>query len=189
MSRNQSLFLFLCIVFLISTSYTIAQSNISSNQPINYLRKPTEVRGLPKNIVEYLEKTNCLIPKSVNSDQSIGGFRGSFSRKEQTDWVTLCSRNGVSSILIFWKGSIASVSEIAKKRDADFIRRNSTGELEYFRRIGLDGVNDMIDYNKELFEENPIIDHVGIDETTADGLKIVYYLHNDRWLILKRPIQ
>ena len=177
----------LCLALFI-TAVSQAQNKPQPGELNNFQRKPSEFRSLPKNIVNYLEKNKYTIPKSVNSDQSIGGFRGEFAERGQEDWVVLASRDGSSSILIFWRGSTNNISEIAKTPDKNFIRAISKDNLVYFRTIGLDGVEDMVKANQELFgEKNPEIDHFGIDEATADGIEIVYYFYKGRWLILKRP--
>jgi hypothetical protein len=191
MKKNPANIILLFFVFFAFEA--LAQTNPSPQQQKTFLpdykHNPSEYRHLPKNIINYLETNRCLIPESTTSDKTIGGFRGEFQKPGQTDWVVLCSRGQVSSILIFWKGSTDKVSEIAKSLEKDFIRPidNSAG-LGYFRTIGLDEVKDMVEENRALFGgENPLIDHFGIDEQTADGREVVYYLHKGRWLTLKRP--
>src|SRR5918993_661210 len=67
--------------------------------------KPTAFSQLPKNIVLYLQKRNCTVPQTFGNHTPHNVIRGQFARKGQFDWVILCSRNRVSSILVFWNGS------------------------------------------------------------------------------------
>src|SRR5215203_3177441 len=64
--------------------------------------KPAVFSQLPKKIISYLEARNCTIPQSFIGSKPHNVVRGQFAQANQSDWAVLCSRRGVSVILVFW---------------------------------------------------------------------------------------
>src|SRR5688572_13873626 len=82
---------------------------------------PTAFPHLPSQIRRNLQSRGCTIPQTFADTKPHNVISGEFARRGQTDWAVLCSRNKVSSILIFWAGSTRSVAEIAKGEDRNFL--------------------------------------------------------------------
>src|ERR1700733_9184795 len=62
---------------------------------------PSAFAELPTRIKRELERRGCTIPQ-VSADQKPQNvIKGEFTGKGRTDWAVLCSKNHVSTILIF----------------------------------------------------------------------------------------
>ena len=84
--------------------------------------KPTAFSQLPKRIVLFLQKRNCTVPQTFSDSTPHNVIRGQFARRGQFDWAILCSRDRLSSILVFWNGSTKSVAEIARADDKGYLQ-------------------------------------------------------------------
>ena len=80
---------------------------------------PDAFPELPKNLVLELQERGCAIPQSFPAQKPQNVIRGQLARPGQFDWAVLCSRNRVSSILVFWKGAEKNPAEIAGAGPAD----------------------------------------------------------------------
>ena len=80
---------------------------------------PGDFKQLPTSVVKNLERRGCRIPQSYGVKKKHNVISGNFFRRGQKDWAVLCSRKGVSSILIFPNGLTKNVSEIAKSINAE----------------------------------------------------------------------
>src|SRR5262249_47975777 len=66
---------------------------------------PAAIPGLPANLVKELERRGCTIPQEAPTKKSSNVIKGAFAKPGQTDWAALCSVNGGSTTLGFWKTS------------------------------------------------------------------------------------
>ncbi len=88
--------------------------------------EPAEFTDIPIKIIKELEQRNCTIPQPDHSGGHRNVIQGKFVKPKQRDWAILCSRNGVSSILVFWGGKAqVCPNEIALKRGQKFFTRDS----------------------------------------------------------------
>src|SRR5437763_6378927 len=86
---------------------------------------PSAFANLPKNIVKYLHARRCTIPQlwaGWHEKSPHNVIRGQFRKRGQYDWAVLCSRNRVSSILVFWNSSTRRSAEINKIMDEGFLQ-------------------------------------------------------------------
>ena len=115
---------FISIIFILSVAgQTNAQDKLQIANEATLRLKPSAFSRLPKTIVSFLEKRNCTVPQTFNDSTPHNVIRGQFARRGQFDWAVLCSRNRVSSILVFWNGSTKSVAEIASEDDKDYLQK------------------------------------------------------------------
>jgi len=84
--------------------------------------RPAAFLQLPENVVQYLQGRGCTIPQTYLSADPHNVISGEFAKRGQTDWAVLCSRSRESSIMVFWRGSTKSVSELAKAPDRSFLQ-------------------------------------------------------------------
>jgi hypothetical protein len=148
---------------------------------------PAAFSQLPRNIVQYLQGRGCTVPQTYLSREPHNVIGGEFARRGQIDWAVLCSRNGVSSILVFWRGSTKSVSEIAKAPDNGFLQTVSEGgKIAYSRAIESVGRDYIMSHYKEYGgRKPPPINHQGIDDAFVEKASVVRYYHRGKWLELK----
>ncbi len=149
--------------------------------------KPSAFSQLPKNIVSYLVERGCTVPQIFGETKPHNVIRGEFAKSGQFDWAVLCSRNRVSSILVFWNGSAKSVAEIAQADDRRFLQTISEGGIAGFSRA-IEVVDK--DYILEHYREYggrklPPIKHQGINDAFVEKASSVHYFYRKRWLELQ----
>ncbi|SRR6266478_7673090 len=148
---------------------------------------PTSFRQLPENIAQHLQERGCTVPQSFVGSGPHNVISGQFAKNGQTDWAVLCSKDKVSSILVFWRGSTKSVSEIAKAPDKDFLQVIDVGEKIGFSRVIEAVVGDYITdhYNAYGGPKPPPIDHQGINDAFVEKASVVRYYYRGKWLELQ----
>ena len=147
---------------------------------------PAAFPQLPKDIVQNLAKRGCTIPQSFSDPKPHNVIRGEFARKGQSDWAVLCSAERVSSILIFWGGSVNNTSEIAKGPDKNLLQGIDDKEnIGYSRAIG-PVAKGYIEEHYHIYggTKPPPIDHEGIDDAFIEKGSEVHYFYRGKWLRL-----
>jgi hypothetical protein len=140
---------------------------------------PRQFANLPAPIIRALEARRCLIPQAdFKANEKINVISGSFRTAGQKDWAVMCSRNGISSILVFWNGSPASVAEVA--------RMNETGCWRALEVVGRQYILEHYEIYKESgAPKPPPIDHDGIDDAFCEKASTVRYWYRGKWLDLQ----
>jgi hypothetical protein len=148
---------------------------------------PAAYPRLPRRVRRDLRSRGCTIPQTFADTRPHNVISGEFARRGQTDWAVLCSRNGVSSILVFWGGSAKSVGEIARGADRNFLQvvgRN--GEIGFSRSITTVGRGYILNHYRVYGgPKPPRIDHQGIDDGYLEKASYVLYYHRGKWLELQ----
>lgn len=149
--------------------------------------KPAAFSRLPKNIVSSLQKRNCTVPQTFGNPAPHNVIRGQFARRGQFDWAILCSRNRVSSILIFWNGSTRSVAEIARAADKDYLQTiDENANIGFSRAIDVVGRSHIFAHYEEYGGRRPPpIKHQGINDAFVEKASSVHYFYRKRWLRLQ----
>ncbi|MEP6847530.1 MAG: hypothetical protein ABI999_01650 [Acidobacteriota bacterium] len=147
---------------------------------------PRAFPKLPGNILAYVQAKRCTIPQIYGEQKPHNVIRGNFARDKQHDWAVLCSRHGVSAILIFWNSSIKSVSEIERSADKDFLQEiDGSGNVGFSRSIGVVGrAYIMQHYRWYGGRKPPKITHQGIDDGFVEKASSILYFYSGRWLTL-----
>jgi hypothetical protein len=175
------------ILVLICSTQANAQDKkqLADNEIVRL--SPTAFPHLPKSIMRYLQARGCTVPQTFDNATPHNVIRGQFAKRGQFDWAVLCSRNRVSSILIFWNGSTRTVAEIAKTPDDDFLQTvNSNGKQGFSRFIGVVGKNFILEHYKRYGgTKPPPISHQGIEDGFVEKASMVHYFYRRRWLELQ----
>ena len=147
--------------------------------------QPSAFSQLPENIVVELQARQCAIPQIHSDPKPHNVISGEFQKRGQTDWAVLCSKDLISSILIFWSGSVQNPSTLERMSDKYALKGIGNDNIGYCRYIDAVG--------KAFIEEHyrayggpqpPEIDHEGIANGIAGKGSIVHYYHNGKWLQL-----
>lgn len=148
---------------------------------------PSEFRQLPENIVRALQARWCTIPQSFIIAKPHNVISGEFSKRGQTDWAILCSRAGVSSILVFWGGSDTSVAEISRAPDRDYLQViDGAGRIGFSRVLnGVDRKYILDHYQNYGRPKPPPIKHQGINDAFAEKASVVHYFYRGHWIELQ----
>jgi len=145
---------------------------------------PAAIPGLPANLVKELERRGCTIPQEAPTKKSSNVIKGAFAKPGQTDWAALCSVNGVSTILVFWKGSEKNPAVIAPMEDRIYIQGFKKDQFRYARGIRT-VAKDFIQRHHDAYggPKPPSIDHQGIDDA-SEKASVVWYFYERQWLQL-----
>jgi len=174
-------------LFGLVASWGVVQDKWAEADVATLRLPPATFSQLPKNIVLYLEGRGCTVPQTYLNREPHNVIRGEFARRGQTDWAVLCSRFGESSILIFWRGSTKSVSDIAKAADRNYLQTISEGGRAGFSRaiesVGRDYI--LSHYKAYGGRKPPRITHQGINDAYVEKASLVLYYHRGRWLELQ----
>jgi len=176
----------LIVLVLTFAQQTTAQDKWQIADEATLRLKPTAFRQLPKNIVLSLQKRNCTVPQTFSNSTPHNVIRGQFARRGQFDWAILCSRDRVSSILIFWNGSTNSVAEIARSEDKGYLQTiDDTTNIGFFRAIGVAGKGHIFAHYLEYGgSKPPPIKHQGINDAFVEA-SFIHYFYRKRWLKLQ----
>lgn len=149
---------------------------------------PEAFPDLPASIAHALDQRGCAVPQAswLNTEPH-NVVRGAFREPgHEDDWAVLCSREGSSSILVFWGGSAEEVAELALANDSGYLQVVGKGEIGFSRVISV-VAGDAIRGYYEAFggPAPPVTGHHGIDDSFAEKASIVHYYHQGRWLMLQ----
>jgi len=184
----QSIFITLAAASLLSLAPTGgAQESWREADSATIRLSPTAFPRLPRQVRRSLLSRGCTIPQTFADTKPHNVISGEFAKRGQTDWAVLCSRNRVSSILVFWGGSARSVAEIAKGEDRNFLQVvGGNGEIGFSRSIIAVGRDHILNHFREYGgRKPPRIDHQGIDDGYLEKASYVLYYHRGRWLELQ----
>jgi hypothetical protein len=146
---------------------------------------PGRFPEIPRNVVRELQRRGCTIPQETFSKKPNNVVRGQFAKPGQTDWAVLCSVKGVSTILVFWNGSVNNPAAIAPLEDQNFIQGITAGEAGFSRGITAVG-QDFIMRHYDAYggPKPPPIDHQGIDDAFIEKASVTWYFDRGKWLKL-----
>ena len=140
---------------------------------------------LPKNIVDELKNRGCKIPQTYGHNEPHNVIKGSFAEKSQEDWAILCSKDGVSTIQIFWGGPVRCPSEIEKSEDRGWLQGIGSGKIGYSRTISSIGKKAISAYHEAFGGITPPpISYEGINEVFLEKGSVVHYCIQGKWIEL-----
>ena len=179
--------LFVLLAFGLAGPRGAAQDGWAAADAAVVRLRPSAFARLPAGVVKALERRGCTIPQTYTSREPHNVISGEFARRGQTDWAALCSRDGRSSILVFWRGSAESVSEVGKAPDRTFLQTvTEGGRVAYSRAIEPVGKEYILShYQSYGGRKPPRIDHQGINDAYVEKASTVLYYHRGRWLKLQ----
>lgn len=137
--------------------------------------QPAAFRELPGKLARELQKQGCTIPQSSAVKQPHNVIRGEFAVTGQTDWAVLCSKEGASTLLVFWNGSKRNPARMARIED---------GAGLFSRRISPAGRATIVRRYRAGGPKPPPIDHQGIDDAFSESASVIHYYFRGKWLHL-----
>ena len=147
---------------------------------------PSAFKELPMAIVKQLEARGCTIPQAADISEPHNVIRGEFAQSGQMDWAVLCSKEGKSSILIFWQKPTACSSELPASEDKFWLQGLGQGRIGYSRKITAVGKKYVLDHFRTYGGPTPpALDHEGIDDAFVEKASVVHYCHQGKWLDLQ----
>jgi hypothetical protein len=146
---------------------------------------PSAFAQLPPKIQSELQSRGCRIPQTYVGSALQNLIQGQFARRGQTDLAVLCSKENISSILIFWDGSETAPAEIDPAPDRNFLTPLENGKIGYSRAISRVGKEFILaHYRAYGGPKPPPIDHDGINDEFLEKGSTVHYFYLGQWLHL-----
>jgi hypothetical protein len=147
---------------------------------------PSHFPQLPPAVREDIERRRCTIPQTYFPGPPHGVISGAFARAGQRDWAVLCSRDGRSTILVFWAGGMTPApAELAPADDRHFLQTIGNGQIGYSRAIDRVHGAWILDQAKEYGGPLPKrLNHDGIDDAFVEKGSQVLYYEDGVWLEL-----
>lgn len=127
------------------------------------------------------------VPQSFTTHTPHDVVRGRFTSSPQQDVAVLCSKDGVSSILVFRGGSAASMMEVSRQPDSIFLQVVASGGVIGYSRA-LDVANPEYirkHHGRYGGRKPPSLDHDGINDIFIRKASVVWYWYRGRWLQLQ----
>jgi hypothetical protein len=150
---------------------------------------PSVFINLPETIRRALDARGCTIPQPYDNDAFQNVVSGEFVEEDQKDWAVLCSRNGISSILVFWNGSAKKITVLDTYPDNEWFQSIGSGQDGFSRLIMVASKEQILgyhDYAKEFRDvpDLPPLTHDGIDQFFVNKASTVRYYYKGHWLNL-----
>jgi hypothetical protein len=148
--------------------------------------KPAVFADLSAQIRKDLDRRGCTVPQSSGKSTPHNVVHGNFTSANQVDVAVLCSKENVSSILVFRGGSIASVGELASHRDATFLQVIGPGNaIGYSRSLERASPKYIHEHHVRYGgPKPPPLNHEGIEDCFDGKASVVWYWYGGRWLQL-----
>lgn len=158
------------------------------------LASPSEFDELPGQLQAKLVEQGCEVPQpwlalefDADFKPPVNVIQGEFLRAGQTDWAVLCSRGGMSSVLVFWAGSASHSEELAPAEDRSFFQAVTADGLPgYSRLIVAVGPEAILRYQEAHAgpEMPPGVGHEGIEDHFLEKGSVIHYFREGNWLQL-----
>lgn len=147
---------------------------------------PHKLLGLPPSVTRYLRRHGYRIPQAYDREGPHNAVRGRFDNNPTWDWAVLGSRGGQSEILVFWAGSAARVTRLARHNDAGYLQTFGADRIGYSRGISVVGRKYILDHYRAYGGPRPPpIRHDAIDDAFSGKASVVYYFDGAQWHTLQ----
>jgi hypothetical protein len=147
---------------------------------------PSAFPTLPSTVVGELQRLGCTIPQTDGELKPHNVVTGRFLSAANHDWAVLCSRDRVSSILVFPNGAVDDVREVEASPDADWLQGMGGGRIGFSRAIGVADARYIVSHYEEYGgPKPPLLDHDGINHMFVEKGSTVLYWRQGNWLRLQ----
>lgn len=147
---------------------------------------PSAFANVPSKIVNELQRLGCTIPQTDGELKPHNVITGRFLSAANRDWAVLCSRDRVSSILVFPNGAVDDVREIESSPDANWLQGMGGSQIVFSRAIGVADARYIVSHYEEYGgPKPPPLDHQGINHMFVEKGSTVLYWRQGKWLQLQ----
>ena len=144
---------------------------------------PSAFAALSSSLRDALSRRGCTIPQTSFRSDPHNVIVGAFTGPEARDVAVLCSRQRVSSILVFRGGSTASVDELSPQPDIDRLQVVSgDGRIGFSREIAPIDAAHIREYLEASGGAVRTVEHAGIEDRFVSKTSMVWYWDGVRWI-------
>ena len=115
-----------------------AAMSAADAQPQIQRLNPTAFRTVPGNVRNSLLEMGCTIPQDVealHARKTVNVIRGRFVNSRRSDFAALCSRAGLSKIVVIHSMSGEALFEFEERTDESYTQSWTDGTMQFSRRI------------------------------------------------------
>jgi hypothetical protein len=146
--------------------------------------RPSAFPEVPQAVRDDLERRGCRIPQTPGGDRWQNIVPGRFAAARASDWAALCSRSGVSTILVYPNGTARGVRQVHRADDRGYLQQDVNG-IVFSRRISAaTPAYIRVKNHPTLVPGLPRFDHDGINDAFVGKASTVWYRSAGRWLKL-----
>jgi hypothetical protein len=147
---------------------------------------PRRFQQLSAPVARYLRRNRYTVPQLYDNDVPHNVIRGRFDGDRNLDVAVLASRQGYSTILVFWAGQTGRVTKLRRRPDADYLQTVGDNKIGYSRGISVVGRKYIVDHHASYGgPKPPTIRHDAIDDGFYGKASRVLYYDGRRWLVLQ----
>ncbi|MCE2407383.1 MAG: hypothetical protein J4G19_07755 [Pseudomonadales bacterium] len=146
---------------------------------------PDVFRSLSADVVADLTRRRCVIPQPWLATEPANVVHGRFTVPGRTDAAVLCSKDRVSSILVYRGNSTEHVDELAPVADLGYLQDVGRGRIGFSRAIGVadaervqHGLRPTAAPSHETYVD-------GIEDFFLEKASSIWYWHDGKWLQLE----
>jgi hypothetical protein len=138
---------------------------------------PSRFRHLSAPVARYLRRNGYTVPQLYDNDVAHNVIRGRFNGDRTLDLAVLASRQGYSTILVFWAGKTDRVTKLRRRPDADYLQTVGDNKIGYSRGISVVGRKYIADHYAAYGGPNPpAIRHDAVDDGFyGKASRVLYY--------------
>lgn len=143
---------------------------------------PASFDQLPPLVLADLEARQCTIPQTFAKREPHNVVSGSFLKRGEADWAILCSRKGISTILVYPSGRVQNVHELGTESDHDYLQViDGEGTIGFSRMIGRVSIDD-VKRRLPASISTTSIDKDGIEDIFIEKASVVRYFDRGKWI-------
>ncbi len=166
----------------------VASGAVSDNwdrADIKTVRLTPEVfPSLSADVVADLTRRRCVIPQPWLATEPANVVHGRFTVPGRTDAAVLCSKERVSSILVYRGNSTDHVDELAPVADRGYLQDVGRGRIGFSREIGVADAERVRHGVPPTAARSHETDVDGIEDFFLEKASSIWYWHDGKWLQL-----
>ena len=143
---------------------------------------PDAFATLPVKVRTELKRRGCTIPQTEYARNVV---RGRFTNPARTDWAVLCSRQRISTSLVFRGGLTIDIDELGTEPDSMYLQTiDGKGTIGYSRSLNVATPAAIRERGQDDGEPRPPLSHDGIEDAFEGKASLIWYWHDGKWLQL-----
>lgn len=146
--------------------------------------EPRAFPELPANLRADLAERQCTVPQPFGAPQPANVMTGKFTDPGHTDWAVLCSRNRVSTILVYPSGTTKKVHELGSSDDSSYLQVVAGGAIGFSRQLSVAAPAVVSRYLRRDGAPATKVSRQGIEDAFVGKASSVWYWNGARWLRL-----
>jgi hypothetical protein len=148
------------------------------------LLPPASFPNLPPAIVSQLNAQHCLVPQTFTAHKPENVIHGEFEAPGSNDWAVLCSSDGTTSLLVFFRSALNKPFTLFTAKDTDRLASQTPssdlGSAWSITTIPPDGMR----HTPGVHQHGPF-NHDGIEDDFIEHASTIHYYRSGSWLALE----